>query len=104
MEKLLSAGHVEHKYAVRMRTVMLREQGEGTSEIAKFLGIHQNTISAYIKRYNAYGIDALLRDSTIVLPTHKSSFWEILIFFPIHFDWSLYAASSGGKDCMLILY
>jgi len=64
MENLLSAGHVEHKYAVRMRTVMLREQGEGTKEIARFLGIHQNTVSLFIKRYNAYGIDALLRDKT----------------------------------------
>jgi transposase len=43
---------------------MLREQGEGTSEITKFLGIHQNSVSAYIKRYNACGIDALLRDKT----------------------------------------
>jgi hypothetical protein len=34
MEKLLSAEHVEHKYAVRMGIVMLREEGEGTNEIA----------------------------------------------------------------------
>jgi hypothetical protein len=34
MEKLLMAGHREHKYAVRLQTVLLRVKGKGTSEIA----------------------------------------------------------------------
>ena len=64
MEKLLSAGHVEHKYAVRLQTVLLRTKGKGTGEISEFLGIHPSTVSLYINRYNTYGIDSLLRDKT----------------------------------------
>jgi transposase len=64
MEKLLAAGHVQFKYAVRLQTVLLRAKGKGTSEISEFLGINQATVSSYINRYNIYGIDALLRDKT----------------------------------------
>jgi len=64
MEKLLSAGRIEHKYAVRLQTVLLRAKGKGTCEIIDFLGIHQSTVSLYINRYNTYGIDSLLRDKT----------------------------------------
>jgi transposase len=64
MEKLLSAGHIEHKIAVRLQTVLLRARGKGTGEISEFLGMHQSTVSQYINRYNAYGIDSLLHDKT----------------------------------------
>jgi len=64
MEKLLSAGHIEYKYALRIQTVLLREKGKGTGEICEFLGIHQATVSSYINRYNTYGIDSLLQDKT----------------------------------------
>jgi transposase len=64
MEKLLSAGHLEQKYAERLQTVMLRARGKGTGEIADFLGMHQSTVSLYINRYNTFGIDSLLHDKT----------------------------------------
>ena len=64
MEKLLSAGHIEYKYAVRLQTVLLRAKGKGTGEISDFLGIHQSTVGLYINRYNTYGINSLLRDMT----------------------------------------
>ena len=64
MEKLLAAGHIKHKYAVRLQTVLLRAKGKGTGEISEFLGIHQSTVSLYINRYNTHGIDSLLRDKT----------------------------------------
>jgi transposase len=64
MEKLLAAGHIEHKYAVRLQTVLLRAKGKGTSEISDFLGIHLSTVSLYINRYNTYGINSLLQDKT----------------------------------------
>ena len=64
MEKLLADGHLQDKYAVRLRTVLLRAKGKGTGEISGFLGIHQSTVSSYIKRYNACGVNALLRDKT----------------------------------------
>jgi transposase len=64
MEKLLSAGHIKHKYAVRLQTILLRAKGKGTDEISEFLGIHQSTVGLYINRYNAFGIDSLLHDKT----------------------------------------
>ena len=64
MEKLLTAGHTRHKYAVRLQTVLLRAKGKGTAEIADFLGMHPSTVSSYINRYNTFGIDSLLHDKT----------------------------------------
>jgi transposase len=64
MEKLLAAGHIEYKYAVRLQTVLLRANGKGTGEICDFLGLHQATVSSYINRYNAYGLDSLVHDKT----------------------------------------
>ena len=64
MERLLTAGHIQHKYAVRLQTILLRAKGKGTGEIAEFLGIHQSTVGLYINRYNDYGIDSLLHDKT----------------------------------------
>jgi transposase len=62
MEKLLSTGHIKHKYAVRLQTVLLRARGKGTDEIADFLGIHRASVSTFINRYNTDGINALLHD------------------------------------------
>jgi transposase len=64
MEKLLSAGQLKYKYAVRLQTVLQRAKGKGTKEISEFLAIHPSTVSLYINRYNQYGIDSLLRDKT----------------------------------------
>jgi transposase len=64
MEKLLSAGHIEHKYAVRLQTILLRARNKGTREISEFLSIHQSTVGLYINRYNTYGIESLVKDKT----------------------------------------
>jgi transposase len=64
MENLLSSGHIQHKFAVRLRVVLLRAKGKGTEDISEFLGIHPATVSLYINRYNDGGIDSLLRDKT----------------------------------------
>jgi transposase len=64
MEKLLSTGHLEQKYAQRLQTILLRARNKGTGEIADFLGIHPCTVSLYINRYNATGINSLLHDKT----------------------------------------
>jgi transposase len=64
MERLLEDGHIEHKFAVRLQTVLLREKGKGTCEIADFLNLNKSTVSSYINRYNKNGIDSLLRDKT----------------------------------------
>jgi len=64
MERLLTAGHIQHKYAVLLQTILLKIKGKGTEEISEFLGIHQSTVGLYINRYNANGLDSLLRDKT----------------------------------------
>ena len=64
MEKLLSQGHIEQRFAQRLQTVLLRARGKGTVEIADFLGMHPSTVSLYVNRYNTFGIDSLLHDKT----------------------------------------
>jgi len=44
--------------------VLFRAKNKGTEEIAGSLGIHQATVSSYINRYNAYGIDSLMQNKT----------------------------------------
>ena len=64
IEKLLTAGHIKHKYAIRLQTIMLRAKNKRTDEISEFLSIHRSTVSLYINRYNTYGIESLLSDKT----------------------------------------
>ncbi len=64
MESLLADGHIEHKYAVRLQTVLNRAKKFSTNDIAKFLGININTVSSHVRRYNEGGIESLLRDKT----------------------------------------
>jgi transposase len=64
MEKLLSAGYVEHKYAVRLQTVLNRARGVPTNTVASVLGIDLNSVSNYVKRYGEGGVESLLRDKT----------------------------------------
>ena len=64
MEKLIGAGRIEHRYAIRLQTVLLRTKGKSTREISEFLGIHQSTVGLYINRYNTLGINSLLQDKT----------------------------------------
>jgi transposase len=64
MEALLTAGYIEHKYAVRLQTVLNRAKGVSTNTVALVLGINLNNVSNYVKRYNAGGVEALLSDKT----------------------------------------
>jgi len=64
MEELLNAGQIKHKYAVRLQTVLNRAKGVSTNSIAAVLGINLNSVSNYVKRYNAGGVEALLKDKT----------------------------------------
>jgi hypothetical protein len=64
MEELLKAGHIGHKYAVRLQTVLNRTKGFSTNSIASFLDINLNSVSNYVKRYNEGGLEALLKDKT----------------------------------------
>jgi len=64
MERLLSAGRLRHKYAVRLQAVLRRADGWGAGEIAGILGMHLNTVRSCVRRYNGGGVEALLRDKT----------------------------------------
>jgi Transposase and inactivated derivatives len=64
MEKLLGAGQLKHKYAVRLQTVLLRARGKGVGDAADFLGIAAATVSLHVRRYNDGGVESLLRDKT----------------------------------------
>jgi transposase len=64
MEALLTKGHIEHKYAVRLQTVLNRAKGFSTNTVASILGINLNSVSNYVKRYNEGGVQALLCDKT----------------------------------------
>ena len=62
MEKILAGGHIAHKFAVRLQTVLNRAKGISPGGIAKYFGIHINSIMAFAKKYNGSGIDSLLKD------------------------------------------
>jgi transposase len=64
LEKLLEKGHLKHKYAVRIQTILNRAQGKHPKEIAEYLHIHPSTISGWIHLYNHGGIEALVKDKT----------------------------------------
>jgi len=64
METLLAEGHIKHKYAVRLQTVITKAKGLSTNNVALFLGININTVSNHVHRFNEGGVEALLRDKT----------------------------------------
>lgn len=64
MEKILTAGILQHKYAIRLQTVINRSRGKSTIDTACFLGINVVTVSRYVHRYNDGGLESLLKDKT----------------------------------------
>jgi len=64
MNKILSAGNLQHKYAIRLQTVLNRAKGKTTNDTASFLGINIVTVSRYVHRFNTGGIESLLKDKT----------------------------------------
>jgi hypothetical protein len=64
MEQIPAAGNINHKFALRLQTVLHRADGNGTTDIAALWGIHPMTVSLYGKRYNERCLDALVRDTT----------------------------------------
>jgi len=64
MEKILAIGDIQHKYAVRLQTVLSRARNRSTNDTAAFLGINIVTVSRYVHRYNKGGLNSLLTDKT----------------------------------------
>ena len=51
MELLLKKGHIKHKYAVRIQTVLNRASGMPTREVASQLHINEGSVSSFVHRY-----------------------------------------------------
>lgn len=66
MEQLLSGSTLNHKQATRLQVVLGRADGQGTNEMAKVLRIHAMSVSAIVHRFNACGVEGLLKQ-----PNHK---------------------------------
>jgi len=64
IEKLLSAGHIQHKYARRLMVVAKKDAGKSVEQVACETGVSRSNVSAIINRYNQFGLGALLRDKT----------------------------------------
>lgn len=64
MEQLLKAGNIRHKYAVRIQSVLNRAAGKSTTETAEYLGINIMSVSRHVMRFNAGGVESLIRDKT----------------------------------------
>jgi len=64
MEKILAVGSIQHKYAVRLQTVLSRARNRSTNDTAAFIRINIVTVSRYVRRFNEGGINALLSDKT----------------------------------------
>lgn len=64
MEKILTVGSIQHKYAVRLQTVLSRARNRSTNDTAAFIGINIVTVSRYVRRFNEGGINSLLSDKT----------------------------------------
>jgi predicted ArsR family transcriptional regulator len=45
MKNILSKGDINHKYAVRIQTVLNRTDGRSTTDTAAALGLHPMTVS-----------------------------------------------------------
>jgi transposase len=66
MERLLASESLSARQAARLQVVLGRADGKSTSEIAEVLRIHPVSVSDIVHRFNAHGVDGLLKQ-----PNHK---------------------------------
>lgn len=64
MEKLLTVGHIEYKYARRLQIVLQRTNGKSAQEIADNYAVGRSTVSTIVRRYNEGGVESLLCDKS----------------------------------------
>lgn len=64
MEKILSIGLIQYKFAVRIQAVLGRVRRQPANNLDFILGMNAMTVSRYVHRFNEGGVDALLRDKT----------------------------------------
>jgi transposase len=66
MERLLASESLGARQAARLQVVLGRADGKSTSEIAEVLRIHPVSVSDIVHRFNASGVEGLLKQ-----PNHK---------------------------------
>jgi transposase len=66
MERLVSTDRLDNRQATRVRVVLGRADGQGTTELSRALRIHPVTVSVIVHRYNESGLEGLLKQ-----PNHK---------------------------------
>jgi len=66
MERLLASESLSARQSARLQVVLGRADGKWTSEIAEVLRIHPVSVSDIVHRFNAHGVDGLLKQ-----PNHK---------------------------------
>ena len=64
MGKIVAAGKVAHKQAVRLQVVLRRAGGKTVGEIAESVGINRSNVSAIVNRYNREGLNGLIGKKT----------------------------------------
>jgi transposase len=61
MKKLVDAGKLPSKFAIRLLTIINLANNKTEIEIADILNIRVSSVIRYAKRYNDGGIDSLLK-------------------------------------------
>ncbi len=63
LTSLANSQTAEYRQVQRAKIILLAEEGLSNSEISATLGVHRNTVSNFISKYIAAGLEYLLNDS-----------------------------------------
>ena len=63
LKPLASSQTAEHRQVQRARIILLAGEGYSNAEISAKIGVHRNTVSTFIKKYLAAGLQYALSDS-----------------------------------------
>jgi transposase len=64
LRKLVDSGKLPSKTAIRLLVILNRAEGKTLESISDFLPVSLSSVSRYIKRFNAGGLESLLKDKT----------------------------------------
>lgn len=63
LTSLANSQTAEHRQVQRAKIILLAGEGFSNAEIAAKLGVHRNTVSTFITKYIAAGLEYSLNDS-----------------------------------------
>jgi transposase len=64
IKKLLDSGKLQSKFAIRLLVILNRAAGKTMESIAASLNVSLSSVIRYVKRFNAEGLESLLKDKT----------------------------------------